>query len=79
MPIELIRGVRGESSITMGFYRITGTYMRCAKIEVKYITLDVRLSKEYWKRFCDNQRNLPSPVGNFPLEIAREFKPPAKQ
>ncbi len=55
--------------MTITFYRITGTNMRCAKIEVRYVISDVRLSKEYWKRFCDNQRYVPSPVGNFPLEL----------
>jgi len=41
--------------------------------------LDVRLSKEYWKRFCDNQRHLTSALGIFPLGINREggFNPDA--
>jgi len=54
------------------FDSIYGTYMRCAKIEARNRILDVRLSKEYWKRFCDNQRHLTSSCGIFPLELNRQ-------
>jgi len=50
---------------------INGTYMRCVKIKARNSILDVQVSKECWKRFCDNQRNLTSSLGIFPLGLNR--------